>query len=106
MTNENKWQPIETAPKDKTEFLAKIGDAVYVAYYDNGTFIWVMHSNVASGRCYRKKVIDGIEYQLEIKPEEEPNYQVQGYIWKKGFEDKPTHWIPLPKLPITEKEGK
>lgn len=96
-----KWQPIETAPKDGTKFIAKIGHAIYAAYDDDGRFCWIMHANQAAGRRYTKKIIDGIEYQQELAPEAERDYQPQGNIWIKGFEDKPTHWMPLPKPPTT-----
>ena len=93
------WQPIGTAPKGKTRFIAKIGDAIYAAYYDDhDRFVWIAHSNKSCGRSYKKVVIDGVEYQQEIKPEGEANYQPEAKLWVRGFEDKPTHWLPLPKL--------
>lgn len=94
------WQLIETAPKDGSLFIAKIGGAIYAAYYDkDDRFCWVMHSNKASGRIYKKEIIDGVEFQKEITPEGEADYQPERKIWIRGFKDKPTHWIPLPKLP-------
>ena len=98
---QTEWQPIETAPKDGTRFIAKIGNAIYAAYYRDDSFRWIMHLNQASGRSYKKVVIDGIEYQQELMPEGERNYQPQALIWLGGFEDKPTHWLPLPELPTT-----
>jgi hypothetical protein len=97
------WQPIETAPKDGTQFIAKIGKAIYGAYYSDGRFCWIMHANKATGRCYQNITIDGIEYQKELQPQGVENYQPEAKIWMLGFEDKPTHWMPLPKLP-TNKE--
>lgn len=68
------WQPIETAPKNNKRFLAKIGNAVYIAFFDiKGRFIWIMHGND-----------DG---------------KSQKYLYKKGFKDQPTHWLSLPSLP-------
>ena len=99
------WQSIETAPKDGTRFIAKIGEAIYAAYYNNGRFCWIMHSNQSAGRIYQKINIDGIDYQKEIQPEKEANYQPEAKIWVKGFEDKPTHWMPLPKLPINKENN-
>lgn len=94
----SEWKTIETAPRDGTKFIALIGNAIYAAYYSDDRFCWIMHSNQASGRVYQKKVIDGIEYQKEIQAAGEANYQPQGKIWVKGFDDKPTHWMPLPSF--------
>jgi hypothetical protein len=41
---------------------------------------------------------DGVEYQKEIRAEGNPNYQPESKIWVKGFDDKPSHWIPLPEF--------
>ncbi len=99
------WQPIETAPKDGTKFIAKIGNAIYAAYYKDDQFIWIMHANKAPGRIYSKKTIGGIEYQQEIRPEAERDYQPEGKIWMKGFKDKPSHWMPLPKPPVQQQNS-
>lgn len=93
------WKPIETAPRDGTKFLALVGEAIYVAEYDGKMFVWYSHSNKASGRHYKILQIDGVEYQKEITPAQEPNYQVCGHIYIRGFKDEPTMWteLELPK---------
>lgn len=97
------WQPIETAPKDGTTFIAKIGGAIYGAYYEGGNFCWIAHDNVAPGRSYKKVIIDGIEYQQELRAEAAPDYRPTAHVWIAGFEDKPTHWAALPEWPENDK---
>jgi hypothetical protein len=89
------WKPIKTAPRDGTKFIARIGNAIYLARYDDGRFVWYAHSNTATGGVYQKKVIDGVEYQLQLKPKGDPNYEVEGKIWIDGFNDQPTQWKEL-----------
>lgn len=99
-----KWKSIKSAPKDGSLFLAKIGAAVYVAYYDKyDKFVWIMHDNTSRGATYKvhKKLVDSTRLLEEIKKAEEPNYKPRGHLWIAGFEDKPTHWLPLPPLPKT-----
>lgn len=65
----DQWQPIETAPRDRTPFIAWFGDYAESGYFvDDGIFVW-QH--------------DG---DSPIKS--------------------PTHWMPLPALPIDQQAGK
>lgn len=63
------WQPIETAPKDGTDFLAYgpggVGDRKIMA---------VMHAS-ESGEFWRLSHVSGWEYDVDI--------------------EEPTHWMPL-----------
>lgn len=64
----DQWQPIETAPRDRTPFIAWFGDYAESGYFvDDGIFVW-QH--------------DG---DSPIKS--------------------PTHWMPLPALPIDQQAG-
>ena len=93
------WRPVETAPKDGTEFIVLIGGLPYKARYDeHGRFIWYMHLNRAPGVSYKVHQIDG-ETLYERLTEAGYDCQPTGVMWKKGFEDKPTHWMPLPNPP-------
>jgi len=94
------WQPIKTAPKNKIKFIALIDNLPYLAYYDGpDRFIYRTHGNIAAGQTTIKHEFDGKELDLIIKKEEEANYQPQSYLWRVGFEYKPTHWLLLPTLP-------
>lgn len=98
------WRLIETAPKDGTPFLALIGGIPYKARYDeHGIFIWYMHSNHANGASYRVHEINGVE-MLEKTKDEEYDYRPTTMIWKRGFNDTPTHWKRL-IMPKDVKEG-
>jgi hypothetical protein len=73
----NEWQPIETAPKDGTHIIGLfndwLGDCVSVTWYNKKSY------SKKYGKTTFKKV--------------------KG--WQNALnEDKPTHWIPLPKLPL------
>lgn len=73
----SKWQPIETAPKDGTEFIAWCEyDGVYTASYCNITNEWV-----SSWRNW--EVMDGVRCSM--------------YYYKELTG--PTHWQPLPHPP-------
>lgn len=68
MTTENKWQKIETAPKDGTRILCyEKGNLIQIAYFWDRN--WYYSENVD-------------EYTMD-----------------------PTHWMYLPRPPITKKEG-
>lgn len=60
----DRWQPIETAPKDGTHFLVLIEGQPYEARFNE------------RGRCVR--------------------------FIHTNFEDKPSHWAPLPAAPKQE----
>lgn len=99
------WQPIETAPKNRVKFWALMDDLPYIAMYDEDErFLWLNHSNIATGASYKIHNING-KRLLEETKKEEYNYQKQWNIWKLGFEHTPTHWMPLP-LPPKAQEGR
>lgn len=87
------WQDISSAPKGSVVFSALIDGLPYKAMYDElDRFIWFAHGNISEGAHYRIHEIDGKQMREEIKPATPRNYQKQGYIWRDGFEHKPTHW--------------
>ena len=98
------WMDIKSAPKDGSTFLALIDGLPYHAHYDEyGRFIWTMHGNVGEGAAYIVRNIDG-RRMLEQTKEAEYNYQKVNYVWRNGFDHKPTHWMPI--LPAPKEESK
>ncbi|MGF6211827.1 hypothetical protein [Comamonas sp. 4034] len=92
-----RWQPIETAPKDGSHFLALIGGLPYEARFDeHGRFIRFIHTNVAPGAVWKIHQHDGREMREQHLPPEEPRYIATGMIWQNGFDVEPTCWSPLP----------
>jgi hypothetical protein len=72
------WQPIETAPKDGSEFLAFGGG---LDHFD----ICVYNARIGCWSCGSITLDD-----TDIEPE--------GY-------NRPTHWMPLPEPPAGEDRG-
>jgi hypothetical protein len=75
----NEWQPIETAPKDGTRFLAFFPLEKNDEYYAQIVII----------RWSYYKRWESAEYGGELDYE---------------FDSQPTHWMPLPNPPKQEKE--
>ena len=67
-----KWQPIETAPKDGTDILVYVGPHQFAAWYhtdtESGCSMWA----ISTDRCN-----EAISFSTFL----------------------PTHWMPLPKPP-------
>ncbi|MFA9286447.1 hypothetical protein ACCQ08_16785 [Comamonas sp. SY3] len=99
----DRWQPIETAPRDGTHFLALIGGLPYEARFDEqGRFIRFIHTNIAPGAVWKIHHQGGRELREQHLPPEEPRYVPTGMIWQNGFDFKPSHWAPLPVAPKQE----
>jgi len=93
--------PIETAPKDGRDFIALVGGLPYMAHYDEfGRMVRMTHCNRRGyGRSYTTHQVDG-KALIEILSEgEDDSYEVQGILWARNFNHKPTHWMPLPSFP-------
>ena len=73
---EDRWQPIESAPKDGTAVLL---------HYTTSPF---------GGVAY---LIEGAWHQVHTEPDE----LFDGWETPFGFVGEPTHWTPLPPLPST-----
>lgn len=65
MERKIEWQPIETAPKDTTEVLGRMGPKRF-------GLIWYFA----------------------------PSSQTFGWCDARGRRVHPTHWIPIPRLPV------
>ena len=75
----SKWQPIETAPKDGTRFLA------FFALEENDEY----YAQIVIIRWSYYKRWELAEYSGELDYE---------------FDSQPTYWMPLPNPPKQEKE--
>ena len=75
----NAWQPIETAPKDGTSVLL----------YEPGHGIDVGHWYVHTHDEYKERP-DGLFERVTVS---NPGY------WNCNETQRPTHWMPLPKVP-------
>lgn len=99
------WQPIETAPRDGTRFLAGQGGEVYEARYDD---------NKSPRLCFRthslfteekhriiSAVMDGREVKAKVETDTpwKETFRHDWTYWTRGFDFKPTHWMPLPESP-------
>ncbi|MQA53694.1 hypothetical protein [Pseudomonas piscis] len=79
-----KWQPIETAPKDETEIILRKGDRVTVG-------AWIEWSKSEAEFSSRGDYLGQVEYDSGA----------HWASWDGGFceDDEPTHWQPLPTTP-------
>ena len=96
------WQPIKTAPKDGTPFIALNHDLeVWVAKYDVHGRINFRTNERHEPRSFAIRNIDGMEYLREDKAFAEANecWRNDWCIWTRLYEFDPTHWMPLPAPP-------
>jgi hypothetical protein len=78
-----RWQPIETAPKDGTEILLTNGKTVAEGQWcDEEPYIREYRD--ADGRWIDQQESDGFEGWMD---------------WSGGMKPDPTHWMPLPAAP-------
>jgi len=101
----SEWQPIETAPKDESVFLALNKDTeIFAAKFLNS------HGKIAYRTCQQSfperhikmRLADG-EYgwvRDEEFAQENQCFMANWCLWQKMYEFAPTHWMPLPKPPV------
>ncbi len=104
----SEWQPIETAPKDGTEFLAKQDGEIYHAKFQaDGRFVFRTHTlwEPREHRLIKVKVeVDGEGVDAQVLPNEGPVEFLHSWTyWTRGGNFWPTHWMPMPET--LENEG-
>lgn len=72
----SEWHPIETAPKDGTDFLAFCPASQYV---DGGVAVMHFYDHGSIWGGIRISHVSGFEWDFDLMP--------------------PTHWMPLPEPP-------
>lgn len=99
------WKLIESAPKDGTEFLCLMEEAVYKARYFNGNFSIFHHSPYQpSKHALIPAEYEGKEVTAKYELERgryicDPHYS--SYV--AGWTFKPTHWQAFPTAPQEDK---
>jgi hypothetical protein len=88
------WQPIETAPRDGTPFVALNADLeCHVAKFDDdGRMCRRSHQQ----RFAQTHIVRGDD---KILKDEQFSFDTSWSLWTRGYDFEPTHWQPLPSPP-------
>lgn len=105
------WQPIESAPKDGSWFLAWQDGEIYHASYDikgPPRLMWRTHQ-LWNPQTYRiiDVELDGEATEARVLVSEGPEeFKHQSTFWTLGFDFAPTLWMPIAlPAPHTPLEG-
>lgn len=88
------WQPIETAPKDGTQFLAFGGGSPREAFIYDDVKDWKQHIRICWRVLFEAERLEDAGDGLFRKV---PHVDDMG--WHGGIHFIPTHWRPLPEPP-------
>jgi len=75
-----KWQTMDSAPRDGSEFLGYFPEYKDISYEPRKIEIWRWKDNPRVGRGWFSHTTEQDDYDLEDNP--------------------PTHWMPLPDAPL------
>lgn len=101
------WQPIETAPKDGTPFVALNHDLeIWAARYDDIGRISYRQNYRYEPRSFTIVNHYGEELMREDKEFADKNecWRNDWVFWSRLYDFSPTHWMPLPAPPAKQKQ--
>lgn len=97
------WQPIETMPREPhRQFLTlQDGEVYQTRFTDDGRISWRTHA-LRCPESYERVEIEHRGQHVEARvygPPQPEVFEHHWTLWTRGFDFKPTHWMPLPPPP-------